>query len=101
RFGDQARAAWGDPVPVTDPHPRNYRELADARKTPPATAVEPVVVRFDTQSGIGDGEVLGGPAPAPTAHFLAPVDAEYFDGQEWPRVVPNFGVQAGDPRGDT
>jgi cyclophilin family peptidyl-prolyl cis-trans isomerase len=25
----------------------------------------------------------------------------YFDGQEWPRMVPNFVLQGGDPRGDT
>jgi cyclophilin family peptidyl-prolyl cis-trans isomerase len=28
------------------------------------------------------------------------VDQRYFDGQRFHRVVPNFVVQAGDPRGD-
>jgi len=28
------------------------------------------------------------------------VDRRYFDGSTWHRVVPNFVVQDGDPRGD-
>ena len=32
--------------------------------------------------------------------FLTLVDRRYFDGTRWHRVVPNFVVQDGDPRGD-
>ncbi len=101
RFGDEARTAWGDPLPVTDPEQRNYRDLVEAWQAPAAAAIEPIVVRFDTESGVVDVELLGGAAPLTTANFLALVDSEYFNGQEWPRVVPNFVVQGGDPRGDT
>ncbi len=40
-------------------------------------------------------------APLTVRNFLSLAEAGYFDGQEWPRVVPNFVVQGGDPRGDT
>ena len=33
-------------------------------------------------------------------HFLDLVDRHFFDGNRWHRVVPNFVVQDGDPRGD-
>ena len=40
-------------------------------------------------------------APLTTSNFLQLARIGYFDGQEWPRVVPNFVAQGGDPRGDT
>ena len=33
-------------------------------------------------------------------NFLRLVDRRFFDGNRWHRVVPNFVVQDGDPRGD-
>jgi len=34
------------------------------------------------------------------ANFLRLLDRRFFDGNRWHRVVPNFVVQDGDPRGD-
>lgn len=45
-------------------------------------------------------ELLGPEAPLTVEHFLALVDRRFFDGNRWHRVVPNFVVQDGDPRGD-
>src|SRR5438876_538861 len=45
-------------------------------------------------------ELLPLEAPLTVAAFLALVDRRYFDGSRWHRVVPNFVVQGGDPRGD-
>ncbi|HVX89741.1 MAG TPA: peptidylprolyl isomerase, partial [Gemmatimonadales bacterium] len=45
-------------------------------------------------------ELFGPDAPLTVANFLRLVDRHYFDGQRWHRVVPNFVIQAGDPRGD-
>jgi len=45
-------------------------------------------------------ELLGPDAPVTVEHFLALVDRRFFDGNRWHRVVPNFVVQDGDPRGD-
>jgi cyclophilin family peptidyl-prolyl cis-trans isomerase len=39
-------------------------------------------------------------APFTAAAVLALADRRYFDGSTWHRVVPNFVVQDGDPRGD-
>jgi cyclophilin family peptidyl-prolyl cis-trans isomerase len=45
-------------------------------------------------------ELLGDEAPLTVEHILRLVAAGSFDGMTWHRVVPNFVVQAGDPRGD-
>jgi cyclophilin family peptidyl-prolyl cis-trans isomerase len=41
-----------------------------------------------------------GEAPLNVINFRTLVNKRYFDGISWHRVVPNFVVQAGDPRGD-
>jgi peptidyl-prolyl cis-trans isomerase B (cyclophilin B) len=46
-------------------------------------------------------ELFGTDAPGTVDNFLTLARAGYFNGQEWPRVVPNFVIQGGDPRGDT
>jgi len=45
-------------------------------------------------------ELAGPDAPLTVANFLRLVDRGYFNGQRFHRVVPNFVIQAGDPRGD-
>src|SRR3989454_6101432 len=45
-------------------------------------------------------ELYATEAPLTVAAFLSLVDRRYFDGSRWHRVVPNFVVQDGDPRGD-
>ena len=39
-------------------------------------------------------------APLTVLHFLSLVKDKYYDGLSFHRVVPNFVVQGGDPRGD-
>src|SRR5260221_11277771 len=57
-------------------------------------------VKTETDGGTFAIELRPVQAPLTGAAFLALVDRRYFDGQTWHRVVPNFVVQAGDPRGD-
>jgi cyclophilin family peptidyl-prolyl cis-trans isomerase len=39
-------------------------------------------------------------APVTVGAFLTLVERHFFDGARWHRVVPNFVIQDGDPRGD-
>ncbi len=45
-------------------------------------------------------ELFGPDAPMTVANFLNLVDRQFFDRNRWHRVVPDFVVQDGDPRGD-
>jgi cyclophilin family peptidyl-prolyl cis-trans isomerase len=57
-------------------------------------------VIIETDRGTLTLELLPGEAPLTVAAFLGLVDRRFFDGGRWHRVVPNFVVQDGDPRGD-
>ena len=52
------------------------------------------------QKGTVELELFGYEAPLTVANFLALVDRHYFDRLRFHRVIPNFVVQDGDPRGD-
>jgi cyclophilin family peptidyl-prolyl cis-trans isomerase/HEAT repeat protein len=94
RFGD-AGAAWGDPLPL-QPRAADYAELLSRAQLPGGPRV-----RIETDQGSIELLLSAADAPLTVENFLGLVRAGYFDGQEWPRVVPNFVVQGGDPRGDT
>jgi cyclophilin family peptidyl-prolyl cis-trans isomerase len=68
------------------------RELA---RTDPRPRVEVV-----TERGSMVIELYREDAPIHTASFLELVDARFYDGLDFHRVVPNFVVQGLDPRGD-
>jgi cyclophilin family peptidyl-prolyl cis-trans isomerase/HEAT repeat protein len=96
-----ARGAWGDPAPVeTGVAPEVYRSLVDRYDPLGGPGARPAVI-VTTEQGVLRLRLYGDLAPLTTRSFLALAAAGYFDGQEWPRVVPNFVVQGGDPRGDT
>jgi cyclophilin family peptidyl-prolyl cis-trans isomerase/HEAT repeat protein len=96
-----ASAAWGPAYPVT-----TGRTMEDYR-----TVVRRLVLGGESDrypsvklelEGLGTVtlELFGPEAPLTVASFLRLVDRRYFDGMRWHRVVPNFVVQTGDPRGD-
>jgi cyclophilin family peptidyl-prolyl cis-trans isomerase len=58
------------------------------------------VVIETEQRGDIEVELQGPEAPMTVANFLRLVQRRFFDGNRWHRVVPNFVVQDGDPRGD-
>ena len=68
------------------------RALARTGKQPTATVV--------TTKGSFTIAFLPDDAPLNVDNFIQLAKKGYFDGQTVPRVVPNFVVQAGDPRGD-
>jgi cyclophilin family peptidyl-prolyl cis-trans isomerase/HEAT repeat protein len=96
-----ARDAWGPVGPiVTGRSDAEYREVA-RRWLLPALAGQPdPQVTIDTERGTIVIALLPAEAPVTVAAFLGLVERRFFDGLTWHRVVPNFVVQDGDPRGD-
>jgi cyclophilin family peptidyl-prolyl cis-trans isomerase/HEAT repeat protein len=95
-----AASQWGSPVPIaTGKTEADYREVV-RRYLMPALAGQVPRVAIETDRGSLTVELLAEQAPVTVAAFLSLVDRGYFDGSRWHRVVPNFVVQDGDPRGD-
>jgi cyclophilin family peptidyl-prolyl cis-trans isomerase len=81
--------------PAADYRAVARRYLLPARRGGPGPRVT-----IETERGPVVVELLPAEAPLTVAAFLSLVDRRYFDGSTWHRVVPNFVVQDGDPRGD-
>lgn len=93
-FGDTAIRAWGPALPLDDAvTPAAAVSLSAAMPRPRALIV--------TERGEMEVELWADRAPLTVANFVRLAHAGYFAGQEWPRVVPDFVIQGGDPRGDT
>ena len=86
--------AWLD---GTSPAKSDDWYLARARE---ALASRRPVARVVTERGTMELELLPAEAPMTVHNFVSLARRGYFDGQRFHRVVPNFVVQAGDPRGD-
>jgi cyclophilin family peptidyl-prolyl cis-trans isomerase/HEAT repeat protein len=88
---------------------RSYRSEIRITVTPMATAMDfaflrgipdTVVVEMQTTAGLVGLELYPGIAPFTVMSFLRLASKKFFDGLLFHRVVPNFVVQGGDPRGD-
>jgi cyclophilin family peptidyl-prolyl cis-trans isomerase len=60
----------------------------------------PAVARLETNRGTVVLELLGNEAPGTVANFVTLARNGYYNGLTFHRVVPDFVVQGGDPRGD-
>ncbi|MEM9931478.1 MAG: peptidylprolyl isomerase, partial [Bacteroidota bacterium] len=58
------------------------------------------VARIQTDKGIVKLELLPELAPGSCANFIELVEQGFYDNKTWHRVVPNFVIQGGCPRGD-
>jgi len=97
----EAAAAWGAAYPLdTRRTIEDYRAIARRFLIGPTDGRYPHVKLEVDQLGPIELALYGPEAPLTVANFLSLVDRHYFDGQRFHRVVPNFVVQAGDPRGD-
>jgi cyclophilin family peptidyl-prolyl cis-trans isomerase len=65
-----------------------------------ALASRAPVARIETERGAVELLLFPDEAPITVHNFVTLARRHYFDGQRFHRVVPNFVVQAGDPRGD-
>jgi cyclophilin family peptidyl-prolyl cis-trans isomerase/HEAT repeat protein len=97
----EASSRWGPAYPIaTGRTLQDYRELARQYLLAPDSVARPHVFIETQQQGTMEVELLGPEAPLTVANFLRLVDRRFFDGNRWHRVVPDFVVQDGDPRGD-
>ena len=97
----EAAERWGAAYPIaTGRTLEDYRELARRFLVAPDSVARPHVFIETDKRGVLEVELFGPDAPLTVANFLRLVDRRFFDGNRWHRVVPNFVVQDGDPRGD-
>jgi cyclophilin family peptidyl-prolyl cis-trans isomerase/HEAT repeat protein len=95
------RDAWGAVLPITTGRTMvDYREVARRWMWPAIAAGTNPRIFLETERGRLEIELLAAEAPLTVAAFLGLIERRYFDGTRWHRVVPNFVVQDGDPRGD-
>jgi len=93
--------AWGSPGPiVTGRTDADYRDVVRRYLLPALRGAPPLDIAIETDRGALRVRLLPAEAPLTVAAFLGLVDQRFFDGHRWHRVVPNFVVQDGDPRGD-
>jgi cyclophilin family peptidyl-prolyl cis-trans isomerase len=98
RYPEAARR-WGPERPISSVRSlEDYREIARRYVAGPGGGVQTIVM--DTDRGRIVIDLFSRDAPVTVNAFLQLVDRRYFDGQTFHRVVPNFVVQSGDPRGD-
>jgi cyclophilin family peptidyl-prolyl cis-trans isomerase/HEAT repeat protein len=96
-FGNAELSRWGAPLPI-----ETRRSIDDYRAIVRRTMQRPTRrARIVTERGTIELELFAADAPLTVESFLSLAARGFFNGQEWPRVVPNFVVQGGDPRGDT
>ena len=92
---------WGRSAPIaTGRSAQDYRDLIRRYVVAPDSVARPKVILDTDQRGPVEIELLGPEAPMTVANFVRLVERRFFDGNRWHRVVPNFVVQDGDPRGD-
>jgi cyclophilin family peptidyl-prolyl cis-trans isomerase/HEAT repeat protein len=92
---------WGYSWPIaTGRSAQDYRDLIRRFLLAPDSVARPKVVIETDQRGPIEIELSGPEAPMTVANFVRLVERRFFDGNRWHRVVPNFVVQDGDPRGD-
>jgi cyclophilin family peptidyl-prolyl cis-trans isomerase/HEAT repeat protein len=96
-----AAGRWGPAYPVaTGRSLQDYRDVTARYLTGPDSLSRPHVV-IETESRGPIELALAGPeAPLTVDNFLRLVDRRFFDRSRWHRVVANFVIQDGDPRGD-
>jgi cyclophilin family peptidyl-prolyl cis-trans isomerase/HEAT repeat protein len=97
----EAAERWGPAHPVaTGRTLQDYRELARQFLLAPDSVARPHIFIDTEQRGVLEVQLFGPEAPMTVANFLRLLDRRFFDGNRWHRVVPNFVIQDGDPRGD-
>ena len=97
----EAAAKWGPAYPIeTGRTAQDYRDVAARYMLAPDSIARPHVLIDTDQRGVMEVQLQGPEAPLTVANFVRLVQRRFFDGNRWHRVVPDFVIQDGDPRGD-
>lgn len=97
---ETAQRYWGAVQPVVAGRSvQDYQSLIRRYVLPPQGTPAPSAT-IETERGTIVVTLLGADAPITVDNFLRLADRHYFDGSRWHRVVPDFVIQDGDPRGD-
>ncbi len=94
-----AAGILGDAAPPDPPPPPRLLPFPDRTALPVSDGAAPLV-EVETNRGTFTVRLAPSAAPVHVARFLARVREGGYDGTVWHRIVPNFVVQGGDPRGD-
>ena len=86
-------AAWRDSTGTARPLPWYEERAREFTGTPPTLLIQ-------TERGTMELLLYPHEAPLTTYNIVSLARRGYFNGQHFHRVVPNFVVQGGDPRGD-
>jgi cyclophilin family peptidyl-prolyl cis-trans isomerase/HEAT repeat protein len=97
----EAASRWGAAYPIeTGRTAQDYRDVAARYILAADSIARPRVLIDIEQRGVVEVQLQGPEAPLTVANFVRLVERRFFDGHRWHRVVPNFVIQDGDPRGD-
>jgi cyclophilin family peptidyl-prolyl cis-trans isomerase/HEAT repeat protein len=100
RFPEAARL-WGPPYPAETGYAiDDYRDIVRRILLPAESGSRLPGLVVDSDRGRFEFELFAQDAPLTVHRFLEYVDARLFDNGRFHRVVPNFVIQGGDPRGD-
>lgn len=86
-------ASWKDSTGTARPLPWYEARAREAMLASP-------ILRIETERGVMELRLFSRDAPLTVFNISSLARRNYFNGQQFHRVVPNFVVQAGDPRGD-
>jgi cyclophilin family peptidyl-prolyl cis-trans isomerase/HEAT repeat protein len=97
----EAADRWGPAYPIeTGRTAQDYRDIAVRYIVGPDSLARPKAVIETEERGPIEIQLAGPEAPLTVASFVRLAARRFFDGNRWHRVVPNFVIQDGDPRGD-
>jgi cyclophilin family peptidyl-prolyl cis-trans isomerase/HEAT repeat protein len=96
-----APAGWPRPETLPAPRPLDfYADVVRSLVAPQLAGEAAPRVAIGTSHGEIVLELAAAEAPLTVHNFLSLVERGYYAGTRWHRVVPNFVIQDGDPRGD-
>jgi cyclophilin family peptidyl-prolyl cis-trans isomerase/HEAT repeat protein len=94
-------ASWGDALTgVRVREPAFYDDAIRRYVAPVLAGAAPPRVVIDTPHGEITLELAAADAPLTVHNFISLIERGYYTDTRWHRVVPNFVIQDGDPRGD-